>query len=103
MKILVKELLLFSCCLVLYSLSSFGRLRAAVSQPETELYTMHYNSSNEMKENQQDLQEIKGIVLDHNNEPIIGASVSVKGTAHGVLTESMELFHFKFPDQVNLL
>lgn len=97
MKILVKELLLFSCCLVLYSLSSFGRLRAAVSQPETELYTMHYNSSNEMKENQQDLQEIKGIVLDHNNEPIIGASVSVKGTAHGVLTGVDGTFSFQIP------
>lgn len=31
--------------------------------------------------------DIKGIIVDQNNEPIIGASVQVKGTSHGTITD----------------
>lgn len=35
----------------------------------------------------QSLKEIKGIVKDQNGDPIIGANVMEKGTAHGVITD----------------
>lgn len=36
---------------------------------------------------------VKGTVLDANNEPIIGASVLMKGTTNGTITDIVETLH----------
>ena len=45
------------------------------------------NSNNERTEQHQKVQTISGVVLDANNEPVIGASVLEKGTTNGTITD----------------
>lgn len=48
-------------------------------------------------------QNIKGLVLDENNEPIIGATVSVKGSTTGTLTDADGEFSINIPSDVKTL
>lgn len=45
------------------------------------------NRNNERTEQHQKVQTISGVVLDANNEPVIGASVLEKGTTNGTITD----------------
>ena len=46
---------------------------------------------------------IKGIVKDANGEPVIGANVSVKGTATGAITDIDGNFNFNSPAKGTLV
>ncbi len=46
---------------------------------------------------QQDSYTIKGVVLDNNNQPLIGATVSVSGTTVGVVTDVDGNYTLKIP------
>ncbi|NDV77674.1 SusC/RagA family TonB-linked outer membrane protein [Dysgonomonas sp. 511] len=48
-------------------------------------------------------QNVKGLVQDENGEPIIGASVSVKGTTTGTLTDVDGRFSINVPANVKVL
>jgi TonB-linked SusC/RagA family outer membrane protein len=48
-------------------------------------------------------QTVKGIVTDETGEPIIGASVRVKGTTIGIITDTDGKFGIQIPENVKIL
>ena len=50
----------------------------------------------------QKLKAITGVVLDNNNEPIIGANVSIPGTSTGTTTDMDGKFTLEVPDNATI-
>ncbi len=105
MKILVKKLL-FACCLIWYFMFPSGQLHAASKDKENELHKLEANSSLIVKQGdskQQSRKVLKGVVLDSMNEPIIGASIAVKGTTYGIMTDVDGTFTIQVPEGGEIL
>lgn len=47
---------------------------------------------------QQDIREIKGVITDNKKEPLIGATIMIKGTAIGVVTNENGEFSINVPE-----
>lgn len=58
---------------------------------------MKEGTANEVFVNQQKEREIRGIIVDVHGEPIVGASIAVKGTGHGNITDADGKFAFNIP------
>lgn len=105
MKILVKKLF-FACCLILYFVYPSKQLYAASYDRENELLKSEAISSIIVeKENSktQSRRVVRGLILDSTNEPIIGASISVKGTTFGALTDVDGKFTLQVPEEGEIL
>ncbi|MBU2903608.1 TonB-dependent receptor [Arenibacter algicola] len=76
---------IFLCCPTVFALTS----NHLVSQP-----------SKEVKELQN---VVSGTITDENNQPLPGASVMVKGTSIGVITDFDGNFEINLPDPANIL
>ncbi|GAB6122085.1 SusC/RagA family TonB-linked outer membrane protein [Dysgonomonas termitidis] len=85
--------------------------------PSKQLYAASYDRENELlkseaissiiveKENSktQSRRVVRGLILDSTNEPIIGASISVKGTTFGALTDVDGKFTLQVPEEGEIL
>lgn len=67
----------------------FMVLNGFVLLPEEQVSTIHLkkNSENQLPNEKHKLKNIRGVVLDENGEPLVGANIKVKNASHGVLSD----------------
>lgn len=84
------------------TLSSANPNRSNVA-PELRTYWLDYGRSAPRYDNEAVVEGVSGVVVDENDEPIIGATVKVEGTRLGTVTDSDGRYSIALPRDRDLL
>ena len=84
------------------TLSSANPNRSNIA-PELRTYWLDYGRSAPRYDNEAVVEGVSGVVVDENDEPIIGATVKVEGTRLGTVTDSDGRYSIALPRDRDLL
>lgn len=82
------------------TLSSANPNRSNIA-PELRTYWLDYGRSAPRYDNEAVVEGVSGVVVDENDEPIIGATVKVEGTSLGTVTDSNGRYSISLPRDRN--